>query len=317
MADVFLSFSHENSEAAGRIAKQVRDETGLSVHEFSSRRHGVPLGTEWESRLFAEMRMCEVLLVVHSEQWRKSAWCFAEYALARSMQKLILPVRIDNAPLEGGMAMIQARSDEAPTEVVAEVHRAVDEIRRRSDRLPLAQDHRPPYPGGRPFDREDAGVFFGRRDEIEDGLTACRSWLDGRTAGLLLLAGDSGCGKTSVMRAGLLPRLARWRPAAFVCIEPDLPAKSPLRAVREAVAADLGEPRSERPAPTADEAADQLRDDLERLVEGASPVVLAIDELERAAFPDGERLRRALAVVAKVATRHPGRLLVVVTVRAR
>jgi WD40 repeat protein/transcriptional regulator with XRE-family HTH domain len=59
-----------------------------------------------------------------------------------------------------------------------------------------------PYLGLVPFEERDAQLFYGR-DELADQLVRR---LGG--AGILLVAGESGSGKSSLLRAGLLPRLA-------------------------------------------------------------------------------------------------------------
>ena len=76
------------------------------------------------------------------------------------------------------------------------------------------EPNRAPFPGLRAFEAEDAGFFFGRDDQIHE----CIEHLDamrrrvGSNRRLLILVGPSGSGKSSLMRAGILPRLAR-RPA--------------------------------------------------------------------------------------------------------
>jgi len=87
-----------------------------------------------------------------------------------------------------------------------------------------------PYLGLVPFEERDARLFYGR-DELADRLVRrVADRLDG--AGILLVAGESGSGKSSLLRAGLLPRLAagalgpgseRW-PRRVI-----RPAGSPLR----------------------------------------------------------------------------------------
>src|SRR5690242_14991632 len=63
-----------------------------------------------------------------------------------------------------------------------------------------------PYLGLVPFEERDAQLFYGR-DELADRLVRrLAEQLDG--AGILLVAGESGSGKSSLLRAGLLPRLA-------------------------------------------------------------------------------------------------------------
>ncbi len=63
-----------------------------------------------------------------------------------------------------------------------------------------------PYLGLVPFEERDAQLFFGR-DELADRLVRrLAERPDG--AGILLVAGESGSGKSSLLRAGLLPRLA-------------------------------------------------------------------------------------------------------------
>src|SRR5215471_10589147 len=63
-----------------------------------------------------------------------------------------------------------------------------------------------PYLGLVPFEERDARLFYGR-DELADKLAErLAERPDG--AGILLVAGESGSGKSSLLRAGLLPRLA-------------------------------------------------------------------------------------------------------------
>ena len=63
-----------------------------------------------------------------------------------------------------------------------------------------------PYLGLVPFEERDAQLFYGR-DELADQLVRRLAERPGGT-GMLLVAGESGSGKSSLLRAGLLPRLA-------------------------------------------------------------------------------------------------------------
>ena len=75
--------------------------------------------------------------------------------------------------------------------------------RRRGD------PNRPPYRGLRPLEADDAGIFFGRDAPIVEALDTLRGLRDGAPPRLLVILGASGAGKSSFLRAGLFPRLAR------------------------------------------------------------------------------------------------------------
>lgn len=62
---------------------------------------------------------------------------------------------------------------------------------------------RGPYPGLRPFFQEDAPRFFGRGRQINQMLER----LEDRR--FLVVVGVSGCGKSSLVQAGLLPALEK------------------------------------------------------------------------------------------------------------
>jgi WD40 repeat protein len=66
-----------------------------------------------------------------------------------------------------------------------------------------ASGARPPYRGLASFEQEDASVFFGRA-EITERLAALAT---GVAAVPLMVVGPSGSGKSSLLRAGLIPRL--------------------------------------------------------------------------------------------------------------
>jgi hypothetical protein len=55
----------------------------------------------------------------------------------------------------------------------------------------------------------DAGIFFGREGPTVVGLDLLRGLRELPPPRLLVILGASGAGKSSFMRAGLLPRIAR------------------------------------------------------------------------------------------------------------
>ena len=76
---------------------------------------------------------------------------------------------------------------------------------------PSDDPKRAPYRGWEPFEDIDAGVFFGRDAAIARGLQELREmrrW-PSRQKSLFVVLSPSGSGKSSFLRAGLIPRLQR------------------------------------------------------------------------------------------------------------
>ena len=74
---------------------------------------------------------------------------------------------------------------------------------------PASDPNRPPYRGLRPLEAEDAGIFFGRDAPVVEALDRLRGLREAVPPRLLVILGASGAGKSSFLRAGLVPRLKR------------------------------------------------------------------------------------------------------------
>ncbi len=108
-----------------------------------------------------------------------------------------------------------------------------------------------PYPGLRPFRRDEADIFFGRGSQIAEMLTRleCHRFL--------AVVGASGCGKSSLVSAGLLPALEqgfletsgdKWN---IICLRPgDAPLRNLSRELLRTLRPDpsAGEPDPHRTA---------------------------------------------------------------------
>src|SRR3954468_15535515 len=81
-------------------------------------------------------------------------------------------------------------------------------------------------PASSPFDEKDAGVFFGRKQEITGYLGVLDTLRGPDRSQVLVISGASGSGKSSLLRAGLIPRLRR---------KPDWVVISPFEVAREPV----------------------------------------------------------------------------------
>ncbi|HSJ51069.1 MAG TPA: BTAD domain-containing putative transcriptional regulator, partial [Actinomycetota bacterium] len=168
---------------------------------------------------------------------------------------------------------------------------------------------RNPYKGLRPFGEDDAADFFGRSSLEDQVIEALREG-----ARLIALVGPSGSGKSSVVGAGVVPRLRqgaipgseRWVIASMV------PGPDPLQELEAAVARAASRPEG-----------------LERLLEagGGGPavrlmpehgrVLLVIDQFEEVFTVTAEPTRSRFLDALTNAVHEPGGALsIVLTLRA-
>ena len=86
---------------------------------------------------------------------------------------------------------------------------------------------RSPYPGLAAMDVADAGVFFGREEEVRSLVARVVGPLGEPGGNLVVVMGPSGAGKSSLVRAGLVARLAVPR-SGWVVAVPFEPGIRPL-----------------------------------------------------------------------------------------
>ena len=173
-----------------------------------------------------------------------------------------------------------------------------------------------PYKGLRAFDEPDAEDFFGR-DALVDEVLA-RLARGGPRARLVLVVGGSGSGKSSLVRAGLLPRVRRGDADGSECwfVAAMVPGTSPFRQLAESLrrVAVVETHRLAEELAAGEQGIDRV---VRRIVPEGGELLLVVDQLEelftladdheQRAFLDG--LTHALGVA-------DSRLRVVATLRA-
>ncbi len=93
-------------------------------------------------------------------------------------------------------------------------------------------DHSP-FPGLEAFNEKDADVFFGRDADIELMIDRLHPAVPVAARRIVPIVGPSGSGKSSLVQAGLLPRLARRR-KPWAIVGPFTPESSPVESLRRA-----------------------------------------------------------------------------------
>ena len=210
MSRIFISHSSADNEITRDILQRLEDAGFENVFLDHDARKGITAGVDWENELYRELRACQAMIVVCSKDTMSSNWCFAEITHAKSKGIEVFPIKIDDCTF---YSILGSRHG---IDWTLDAEDAWKRLQRGLLRAGIDPSNsfpwdstRPPYCGLHSFEPEDAAIFFGREDEIQQGLQILNSQRRlGNTRSLLIL-GPSGSGKSSLVKAGILPRMQR------------------------------------------------------------------------------------------------------------
>jgi WD40 repeat protein len=262
---IFLSHSSRDDRAALALKRwlvEQRPELANEIFLDIDPQTGLRLGGQWGSQLVTSNSRCEYLICLLSKGWLESRECTVEFRTAEGFGKRILIARLEDT-VESDITSHWQRCDlfaggaQTTIEVpggppVAFNTAALDQLKKAIEGTgvgpenfvwpPRDDPRRAPYRGWEPFENIDAGAFFGRDAAIARGLDELRAMrfrllaqLSGRKS-LFVVLGPSGSGKSSFLRAGLIPRLQR-DDRRFTVLGIVRPERNPLTGVHGFAAA--------------------------------------------------------------------------------
>ena len=245
MAALFVSHSSSDRAATKRVVERLAAEGFVAFFLDFDSIHGLPAGRVWESELYSQLRKADAVVFLASAASIASQWCFAEISLARSLGKPVFPLRIEAGVRLNLLDDVQwtdlSDGETAFARLSAGLRRAGLDPADTFDWDPT----RSPYPGLEPFTDDDAAVFFGRDQEIARLVELLQPTLQRGADRFVAVVGPSGSGKSSLVRAGLLPRLQRLH-SRWVVLPALVPGQQPTRNLAHCVAAAFatrGQPR--------------------------------------------------------------------------
>jgi formylglycine-generating enzyme required for sulfatase activity len=239
MSRIFVSHSSVDNFEAVAVRDWLASEGWSDVFLDLDPERGIAAGERWERALHKAATRCEAVIFLVSRNWLGSGWCLKEYALARGLNKKLFAVIIEPGKtiadlppelqgtwqvvdLTGGQDMRIHRTVLPGSHTEKHVAFSEDGLRRLKRGLekagldprffawpPESDPERSPYRGLKPIESVDAGIFFGRDAPIIEAIDGLRGLRAATAPRVLVILGASGAGKSSFLRAGLLPRLAR------------------------------------------------------------------------------------------------------------
>lgn len=228
-------------------------------------------GAKWREELRASAGACRVVVCLVTANWLASDECFNEFRAAWYMGKRIIPLFA--LPPEPGLdaagrkrlAEIRAEDQgldlapclqpdhaldlEADPGVASRLKAglsaagALAKIDLDPEAFEVDRKLRPtPFPGLAAFgdDDADAALFYGRGREIAEALEALRQMRAAAERRPFIVLGTSGCGKSSLLKAGIVARLRREAPA-WLPLRAFRPGADPLLNFAEALARTLAD----------------------------------------------------------------------------
>lgn len=318
MNRVFISYSRQDRVFIEQLADDLWI-AGLQIEMVSD----VPTpGRMWQPMVYQGLDEADLLLLCLSSELRPSVHLERRLRYAHEQGIQIVVIWQNAMPahaLEDGLLSQLSsyphirfyRSPQAYLAALQRLLRVIGEWRLQV----LRQHSRTPFKGLSPYQEIDASLYFGQKANLRQALQHLQHYT------FLVLLGSSGSGKSSLVRAGLLPKLRSGAIAgsqtwAIVVFSPRL---HPIERLARRISALLPEQAS------LDVGAirEALRDIqgtntvLKHLFHHYPHLVLVIDQFEDVFIVPNENERAAfLEIIGRLAKLSDGRIQFVVTMNA-
>lgn len=232
MARIFISHNSQDAREAVALKQWLAESGWDDVFLDIDYKDGLSPGERWKDALRTAADHCEAVLCLVSPTWLASAECKLEFRYAEQLRKhiflaVVKPCDPRDLPPDwqwcllhgdGAQTAINFEFRERPVECTF-LSAGLERLKYGLEKAGIGAEYFPwppefdparaPYRGLKPLEAVDAAVFFGRDAQILHGLETLRDMSRTGIERLLVILGASGSGKSSFMRAGLLPRLER------------------------------------------------------------------------------------------------------------
>ncbi len=235
--DLFISYAEADSTWVEGYLLHSLTRAGVRCHSEAAFELGVPRLLQFERAVQGSSRTLLVLSPAYlAEGFSQFTELLAQSYGLETATWPVIPLKLHLVKLPPRLAMLTALDATDPTAWPLVLERLLADLHRPLP--PPAERPACPYPGMVPFQADDARFFFGRKAEIDDLLLRLRHQR------FLVVVGDSGSGKSSLISAGLLPKLevSGDFPPGYWLVHTMRPGSQPWQTLSALVGADLGQP---------------------------------------------------------------------------
>jgi formylglycine-generating enzyme required for sulfatase activity len=250
MGAIFISYTGRDAEgdAWADLLAEWFQEWKYGYFRDKDHSHGVKAGDDWRQTLYRELDEARAMVCLCSKQYESSPWCVGEVAIAVKDGKTVIPIQLAKTAeelkseplpllLQANQAIQVPEAVNPSPELLAEVRQRLRQTLQRKLKwrdLQTWDATLAPYPGLPAFEEWQAPVFFGRDVAIEAVVERLGA-LALRPQAFLLLLGASGYGKSSLVRAGVVPRLKGDGEGSWTVLPPFTPGDQPFKELERAV----------------------------------------------------------------------------------
>jgi formylglycine-generating enzyme required for sulfatase activity len=263
MAVLFVSHSSKDDAALTAL------EVWLRANDFTDifiDHKNIAGGDKWREELRKSASACRVVICLVTENWLASEQCFGEFVASNYiMGKRIIPLfwlpavqslsdaekrrlakvceedqglKLNSCVTVNGTLDLEADPNVAMRlKIGLRSAGALSRVGLDPEAFAIDRNLRPmPFPGLTSFTDEDAdaALFYGRSREIAETLEALRKMRAAAERQPFVIFGASGAGKSSLLKAGIIPRLRREAPA-WLPLRAFRPGADPLLNFAEAL----------------------------------------------------------------------------------
>jgi len=325
--DLFLSYNSANHGIVEDVARRLRAE---GLKPFLDRWYLAP-GARWRTNLEDTLNSSKAIAVFvgpgEMGSWQQREVDVALDLQSRSPNLPVIPVLLPGSEPPLGflrqLSWVDLRTQtlDLGTAILAKAARGEPPAPDLKEHLDVVRASICPYRGLFHFREEDAPFFFGREAVIDQLVDKVRR------RPFVAVVGASGSGKSSVVRAGLVPRLRSDRNTAWetvILVPTDQPLKALARAFLPLLDPTMGEvdrlAESTKLAEHFRSGTISLYDIVERILEkqsGTNRVLILVDQFEElyTLTSDEEVRRRFLDEFLATTSRAESKVNVALTLR--